>query len=128
MRNARKPVASGDRLLADGAPDLSGVGALCIVQIHGAERGGRRTPVARLPQVVMVGASYFLSIPLVAPLPGFVAQQNTESSPQALQTCLTSNLPALPTPTASIVLLQPGHRCFSPGTILVTCPLVSFCT
>ena len=38
------------------------------------------------------GASYFFSfsIPLVAPLPGFVAQQKAESSPHALQLCLSS--------------------------------------
>ena len=33
---------------------------------------------------------YFFSMPLVAPVPGVVAQQNAESSPQALQVCFSS--------------------------------------
>jgi hypothetical protein len=52
---------------------------------------------------------YFFSMPLVAPLPGLVAQQKAESSPQALQLCLSSTMSPLAWPTTVKVDLQPAH-------------------
>src|SRR5436190_15676529 len=52
---------------------------------------------------------YFFSVPLVAPVPGLVAQQNAESSPQALQLCLSSVMSPLAWPTTVKVDLQPAH-------------------
>src|SRR5262249_3684893 len=56
-------------------------------------------------------ACYFFSIPLVAPLPGLVAQQKAESSPQAVQLCLSSVMSPLACPTTVKVELQPLHAC-----------------
>src|SRR5229473_686226 len=47
---------------------------------------------------------YFFSIPSVCPLPGFVAQQKTESLPHFSQTCLTSFFAPCPAPTTVIVV------------------------
>src|SRR5713101_7492081 len=55
--------------------------------------------------------SYFFSfsIPLVAPLPGFVAQQKAESSPHAPQLCFNSVCPSFGLPMTVKVELQPLH-------------------
>src|SRR6266508_2078290 len=55
------------------------------------------------------GYFFSFSIPLVAPLPGFVAQQKAESSPHALQLCLSSTMSPLAWPTTVKVELQPAH-------------------
>jgi hypothetical protein len=57
---------------------------------------------------------YFFSMPSVWLLPGLVAQQKTESLPHFSQMCLISSCFPLPVPTTVIMLLHPGHRCFSP--------------
>src|SRR5262245_941470 len=72
--------------------------------------------VTPLPNAVLCSTArcqcrsgYFFSMPLVAPLPGLVAQQNAESSPQALQLCLSSVMSPLAWPTTVNVDLQPAH-------------------
>src|SRR5436190_20915559 len=81
-------------LLPTTASDRSGHG------LEAADRPGRRE------------ARYFCSVsfsmPLVAPAPGLVVQQKTESSPHWPQTCLTSSCFPLPVPATVIVLLHPG--------------------
>src|SRR5258708_19388325 len=61
-------------------------------------------------------------MPLVAPSPGLVAQQKTDSSPHFSQVCFTSSCAPLPVPTTVIVLSQPGHMCFSPTVMVLMCP------
>jgi len=65
-----------------------------------AEAALSRVPLRYAKQVLFASITTlnFFSIPFVAPLPAFVAQQNTESSPHFSQTCFTSPLP------------QPGAR------------------
>lgn len=55
-----------------------------------------------------------------------VAQQNIESLPHIVQTCLICVLAPFPTPSTVTVLPQPGQRCFSPGVIFVMLPFDSF--
>src|SRR3974390_614117 len=68
------------------------------------------------------GRVYFRSMPWVGALPVKVAQQKAESLPHLSQTCLTSVFAPLPVPTTVRLLLQPGHKCFSPGVITWICP------
>ena len=53
--------------------------------------------------------AYFFSIPLVAPLPGLVAQQKPESAPHLLQVCLRADVAPFPTPVIVHVPPQPAH-------------------
>src|SRR6266404_4293862 len=75
-----------------------------------------------LNQRICARPLYFFSMPLVAPSPGLGAQQKTDSSPHFSQLCFTSSCLPLPVPTTVIVLLQPGHMCFSPTVIVLMWP------
>lgn len=53
--------------------------------------------------------SYYFSMPGVGPLPGLVAQQKAESSPQAAHVCLSSVMSPLACPVTVSLELQPAH-------------------
>ncbi len=61
------------------------------------------------PSTVGAAGSYYFSMPLVRPLPGLVAQQKPESSPHAVQLCLSSVVAPFPTPLIVQVPPQPAH-------------------
>src|SRR6185369_11366187 len=69
--------------------------------------------------------SYFLSISWVAPLPGLVAQQKAESSPHALQLCLSSVMSPLARPTTVQVELHPLHACVPISSLGCPCSFKS---
>ena len=56
-----------------------------------------------------VQSGYFFSIPSVGLAALLVAQQNTESLPQASHVCLTSSFQPNPAPVVVMVDLQPGQ-------------------
>ena len=110
IRSRQQPEHHGDRR-ADAKGNMNfwlpgnhtSLNSSFVVHRRGARGRYRHAP----PPAAIV--SYYFSMPGVGPLPGLVAQQKAESSPQAAHVCLSSVMSPLACPVTVSLELQPAH-------------------